>query len=160
MQFLASLFKDGWNALFPLLWSMGVTLICTVLFLIIRRWRGIQYSAGTDLFAMFLAADISVYFGVVEVWRLTAGWSAQTIGNAAVILAVITVLTCWVAVEHEMAANQAHQKWKADARQSGLKSLLYRDYIENLVNAWTARWLIAALHFWWIITRPRWATLT
>jgi hypothetical protein len=166
MRLLEGLASGGLNVLFAAVWSLLITGCCVSLFWSVRKWRGIKYSVGTDLFAVLLAADVSVYFEVVEIWRLSNGWSRNAMANASVILAVLTILTCWIAVEAEVSANRAYQRWtelsfrNAVDSNSNDREALKQEYISNLLHSWTSRWLIAAVHFWWIITRPRWAMLT
>ena len=151
--------KHGWNKiLFPIGWSVGITLFCTLLFMLIRWRRGVSYSVGTDLFAVLLAADIAVALGVVEAWKITSGSTETVYRAAAGLLAFLTMATAWIAVEFEAAANRAHAAALSET-QSRVKALLRRDYLDNFVNAYVARLAISSLHIWWVTTTPRWALM-
>jgi len=142
------------------LFSGAITLTSSLMFMLIRKLRGLGLSYGTDLFAVLLAADISVALGAVEAWRLgRLITSEQFFRITSVLLGILTIAACWRALTYEKSANVAFAE---AGRQSTLRSRrahLRKRYLSSYARAYAVRWFIGTLHLWWIARVPRWTLL-
>jgi hypothetical protein len=147
-----------WQVAFPFVWSGAISLACSGVFWLLRRAKNLQYGYGTELFSVLLAVDISVMLGTVEVWRLTDEiFPVQIYKLAALILAIIVLLLCWIALTYERSALDAYQAAASQPGGRGQVLVLRRAYLGYQARAYLVRWAATTLHLWWITKTPRWA---
>jgi hypothetical protein len=153
--------------LFPLVWSAFVTVSCSLIFLVVRWHYESKPGYGTEAFSLLFAADLSVIFGTVEIWRVTyQAWPQQYYQYIAVALLVVTLICCAISVRCEQLSAAAKRDYDIELRQVALGGLtlqdpdeLWRRYIVYWVKANLVRWSTTTLHLVWIVKTPRWALL-
>lgn len=154
-----------WDAGGAILLSGVISAFCAMLFWTLRWLRGVKFSTGTDLFAVLVAADISVRIGTVQVWRLSQQPFAKLYGELALILGIFTIAMCWIVLGFDRRANYIYaEKERVSATsnpalravQATAAAWADENYRRCLIGTLTVRWLTATLHLFFISKTPRW----